>query len=65
MNFVDFEKAFESVHRESLCNAVRTFEIPEKMVRVIAGIYTGFECAVVDGNVTSDWFMIKSGVKQG
>ena len=35
------------------------------MVRVIAGIYVGFECAVVDGSVTSDWFMIKSGVKQG
>ena len=35
VNFVDFEKAFDSVHRESLCNAMRTFEIPEKMVRVI------------------------------
>ena len=35
------------------------------MVRVIAGIYVGFECAVVYGRVTSDWFMIKSGVKQG
>ena len=30
-----------------------------------AGIYVGFDCAVVDGSVTSDWFMIKSGVKQG
>ena len=38
------------------------------MVRVIAGIYAGFGCAVVDGNATeceSDWFMIKSGGKQG
>ena len=32
--------------------------------RVLAGIYVGFECAVVDGNETSGWFMIKSGVKQ-
>ena len=24
------------------------------------GIYAGFECTVVDRNVTSDWFMIKS-----
>ena len=36
-----------------------------KMVRVITGIYAGFECAVVQGGVTSDWFMIKSGVRQG
>ena len=50
------KKAFDSVHRESL---------PRKMVRVIAGIYQGFECAVVDGSETSEWFKIKSGVKQG
>ena len=30
-----------------------------------AGIYVGFECEVVDGRVTSYWFMIKSEVKQG
>ena len=30
-----------------------------------AGINVGFECAVIDGSVTFDWFMIKSGVKQG
>ena len=36
-----------------------------KMVRVTVGIYAGFECTVVDRNVTSDWFMIKSVVKQG
>ena len=25
----------------------------------------GFECAVVDRNETSDWFMIRTGVQQG
>ena len=44
---------------------MRSYGIADKMVRVIAGIYAGFGCAVVDGNVTSDWFMIKSGGKQG
>ena len=39
--------------------------MPCKMVRVIADIYVGFECAVIDGSETSDWFKIKSGVKQG
>ena len=43
---------------------MRIYGIPGKMVRVIADIYAGFECTVVEGNVTSDWFMIKSGVKQ-
>ena len=44
---------------------MRSYGIADKMMRVIAGIYAGFGCAVVDGNVTSDWFMIKSGGKQG
>ena len=42
-----------------------TREDKTKMVRVITGIYAAFECAVVHGGVTSDWFMIKSGVRQG
>ena len=53
-HFLDFEKAFNSVHRESLWNIMRSYGIPDKMVRVIADIYARFECAVVDGNVTSD-----------
>lgn len=65
VHFVDFEKAFDSVHRESLWNIMKSYGIPHKMVRVIAGIYQGFECAVVDGSETSEWFKIKSGVKQG
>ena len=64
-HFVDFEKAFDSVHRESLWNITRSYVIPDKIVRVIAGMYVGFECEIVDGSVTSDWFMIRSGVKQG
>ena len=43
---------------------MRIYGVADKMVRAIAGIYAGFECAIVEGNVTSDWFMIKSGVKQ-
>ena len=44
---------------------MRSYGIADKMMRVIAGIYAGSGCAVVDGNVTSDRFMIKSGGKQG
>ena len=65
IHFVDFEKAFDSVPRESLWNIMRSHGIPGEMVRVIADIYEDFECAVIDGSETSDWFKIKSGVKQG
>ena len=44
---------------------MRRYGIPDKLVRVIEDIFARFECAVVDGNLKSDWFMIKLGVKQG
>ena len=62
---MDFEKAFDSIHTGSLWNILRSYGIPSKMARVIAGVYEGFECAVIDGSETSDWFKIESGVKQG
>ena len=64
-NFLDFEKALDYVHIESLWNIMRSNGIPNKMVRVIVGIYTGFECAVVDRSVTSYRLTIKYGVKMG
>ena len=62
-HFVDSEKVFHSVHRGSLWNIMRSHGIPDKMVRVIAEIHLGFEFTVVDGSVTSEWFIITSEVK--
>ena len=64
-DFLNFEKAFDYVHIESLWNVMRSNGIPDKMVRVIVGIYMGFECAVVDRSVTSYRPTIKYGVKMG
>jgi len=44
---------------------MRSYGIPHKMSRVIAGIYQDFECSVVDGSETSGRFKIKSEGKQG
>ena len=64
-DFLNFEKAFDYVHIESLWNVMRSNGIPDKMVRVIVGIYMGSECAVVDRSVTSYRPTIKYGVKMG
>lgn len=53
-----YEKAFHSVHRGSLWNIMRSYGIPQKMVKVIAGIYQDFDCVVVDGSKISGWFKI-------
>ena len=36
-----------------------------KIARVIRDIHEGFVCAVINNGETSDWFKMKSGVKQG
>ena len=64
-HFVDYEKFFNSVHRESLWNILGSYRIPSKMIGVIVGIYKGFECTVIYRCENSDWFKLKSGVKQG
>lgn len=42
-SFVDFEKVFDSVHRESIWNIMTSYGIPVNMVTMIASIYEGFE----------------------
>ena len=65
MNFIDFEKAFDSVHRDSLWIIMRKYGIPEKIIRIIQLFYADFQCAVEDQGERGEWFDIKTGVKQG
>ena len=63
--FVDYEKAFDSVHRKTLWKIMESYGIPSKLVRMVNTMYDGSQCAVVEGTGQTDWFDVKSGVKQG
>ena len=63
--FVDFEKAFDSVHRESLWKIMESYGIPCKIIHMVHMLYEDSECAVLDECEESEWFKIKIGVKQG
>lgn len=65
LNFVDFEKAFDSVHHESLWFIMKKYGIPEKIVRIVKTFYEDFQCAVIDQGEICAWFNTKSGAKQG
>ena len=65
INFVDFEKAFDSVHTNGLWTIMSQYGIPQKIINIVKAMYDGFECAVVEEEATSEWFELTTGVKQG
>jgi len=48
LNFIHFEKAFGSFHRESLWIIKKKYGIPEKIVRMTKTFYEDFQRAVED-----------------
>jgi len=44
---------------------MRSYDIPSKIISMVKALYGDFECAVVDGQGTTEWFKIRTGVKQG
>ena len=64
-HFIDFEKAFDSIHRESLWKIMKSYGIPEKLVKMVKIMYEDFECTVMDDGEQTRWIKIKTGVKQG
>ena len=46
INFIDFEKAFDSLHRDSIWKILRNYGIPPKIVSIIKLFYAEFRCTV-------------------
>ena len=65
IHFVDFEKAFDSIHRNSLWSIMSQYGIPKKVIQMVKTLYVDFQCSVVDENETTEWFPVTTGVKQG
>lgn len=63
--FIDFEKAFDSIHRSAIWKIMSEYGIPEKIIRIIRETYDDYECQVVHQNKLTDPFPVKTGVKQG
>ena len=63
--FIDFEKAFDSVDRDSIWNILLHYGVPIKFVGIIKALYEGFSCQVIHTGKLSKNFEISSGVRQG
>lgn len=62
LNFIDFDKAFDSIHRNSLWRIVRSYGIPQHLIDIIKSFYVNFRCKVGNSSIEFD---VKTGVRQG
>ena len=65
INFIDFQKAFDSLHRGTLWKILQSYGVPDKLIVLIKLFYYHFECSVVVDGKLSEWFPVESGVRQG
>ena len=65
INFVDYEKAFDSLDRDTLWKLLQHYGIPEKCISLIRSSYEDMACRVIHAGQLTDSFMVKTGVRQG
>ena len=65
VNFIDFEKAFDSLDRDVMWQLLRHYGIPEKLITIIRTSYNGMQCRVVHEGQLSEAFDVNTGVRQG
>ena len=63
--FVDFEKAFDFIHRQSLFFKLFKYNINGKFLRIIQNMYNDVKSRIVHNNSFSDTFACDIGVRQG
>ena len=64
-NFIDFAKAFDSIHRLVMWKIMAHYGIPDKIISIINMLYHDFQARVIFGTNLTDSFPLKTGVRQG
>lgn len=65
VNFVDFEKAFDSLDREVLWKLLGHYGLQSKIINIIKNMYQDFSGRVICKGKLSDAYSITTGVRQG
>ena len=63
--FIDFKQSFDSVDRQKIIQILQELRIPNKFVRLIKMTIQNTKASVKIENLTSNPFLITSGVRQG
>ena len=65
INFIDYEKAFDSLDRATLWKLLGHYGLPIKIINLIKNTYEGATCKVIHKGQLTKPFSVGTGVKQG
>ena len=65
INFIDYEKAFDSLDRNVLWDLMAPYGIPSKIISLVKNTYEGTNCRILHEGGLTESFSIKLGVRQG
>jgi len=64
--YVDFSKAYDRINRHKLWSKLENnYGLTGKFLNALKSLYASVKCAVRVNDYTSEWFDVKSGLKQG
>ena len=65
ITFIDFRKAFDTIHRGKMLKILRAYGIPEQLVNAIGQMYENTRAKVTSPDGETDLFELLAGVLQG
>ena len=63
--FIDFQKAFDSVEWEFLIESLKKFNFGRDFLQWVKTFYNSFQSCVINNGVSSNFFTLERGVRQG
>ena len=63
INFIDFQKAFDSVYRPAVWQIMKAYGIPDGIIDIVKCLYNNSRCAVRTEGELGEWFQIVTGVR--
>ena len=63
--FVDFQKVFDSIDRETIWKLMQRYGFPPKFISIIQQLYENATCQVIHEGKLTEPFFVQTGVRQG
>ena len=65
LNFIDFQRAFDSVHRGTVWKILKQYGIPDKFINIIKAFYENYQVKIMHNGKLSEKVPVETGVRQG